>query len=221
MSEGFIDIYCERTGPEFWSEPVNAVTNAAFLLAAALLMRRLARGEDVRTDVAGWSLAVLVLVIGIGSALFHTYAQRWAMLADVIPIAVFILAYTWCSLRRFGRLPAWAAGAGVAAVLGVALAVPALTGFRGGSYVAALTALVVIGGWLFAFRRHPAGRSLLAAAAVFAVSLTFRTMDGPVCDGFPLGTHFMWHLLNALVLYIVTRAMIAAGPRGDTPLRSA
>ena len=29
-----IDGYCERTGPEYWSEPVNAVTNAAFLIAA-------------------------------------------------------------------------------------------------------------------------------------------------------------------------------------------
>ena len=29
----FIDAYCERTDPSYWSEPVNAVTNAAFLIA--------------------------------------------------------------------------------------------------------------------------------------------------------------------------------------------
>ena len=27
-----IDAYCERLGPEFWAEPVNAVTNAGFVL---------------------------------------------------------------------------------------------------------------------------------------------------------------------------------------------
>ena len=27
------DLYCERTGVEFWSEPVNALTNLAFVVA--------------------------------------------------------------------------------------------------------------------------------------------------------------------------------------------
>ena len=30
----YIDIYCERTAPGFWDEPLNAVSNAAFLIAA-------------------------------------------------------------------------------------------------------------------------------------------------------------------------------------------
>jgi len=32
-----VDLYCERTDPGFWSEPLNAASNAAFLLAAALI----------------------------------------------------------------------------------------------------------------------------------------------------------------------------------------
>ncbi|CAN0216748.1 unnamed protein product, partial [Chrysoparadoxa australica] len=31
-----VDGYCERMGPEFWSEPMNAVRNAAFGLAAVI-----------------------------------------------------------------------------------------------------------------------------------------------------------------------------------------
>ena len=34
-----IDIYCERTGPGLLAEPVNAITNLAFLLAAAACWR--------------------------------------------------------------------------------------------------------------------------------------------------------------------------------------
>jgi hypothetical protein len=30
-----IDLYCERTDASFWAEPANALTNAAFLIAAA------------------------------------------------------------------------------------------------------------------------------------------------------------------------------------------
>ena len=29
-----VDLYCERTSPVFWAEPVNALTNLAFFLAA-------------------------------------------------------------------------------------------------------------------------------------------------------------------------------------------
>lgn len=214
MKQGYIDIYCERTGPEFWSEPVNAVTNLAFIVAAFFLMRMILRaGPDVRRDAAVWILAGLVFVIGVGSSLFHTFATRWAMLSDVIPIALFILIYTWYAIRRFAGAPAWGAALGVAAVLGLAVAVPPLTGFRGGSYVAALTALIVIGGFLRLARAHPAGNALLAAVAVFAVSLTLRTIDEPLCALVPLGTHFLWHLLNGCVLFIVVRALVLFGRR--------
>ncbi len=31
-----IDAYCERLGPGVWAEPVNALTNLAFLAGAAI-----------------------------------------------------------------------------------------------------------------------------------------------------------------------------------------
>jgi hypothetical protein len=45
----FVDNYCERTGAGFWAEPLNAISNASFLVAAALafrLWRR--RGRPIR-----------------------------------------------------------------------------------------------------------------------------------------------------------------------------
>jgi hypothetical protein len=32
------------------------------------------------------------------------------------------------------------------------------------------------------------------------VSLTFRAVDGPLCEVLPMGTHFMWHILNGVML---------------------
>jgi hypothetical protein len=86
-----VDNYCERTDAGFWSEPLNALTNGAFILAAAFgfcLWRR-AGGRDW----PGLWLIAVVLLVGIGSFLFHTLANRWSRLADVLPIAVFI--YGW------------------------------------------------------------------------------------------------------------------------------
>jgi len=201
-------------GPEYWAEPANAATNFSFIISGFLIIRMIRHrrhGEDF--DIAPWLFALLICAIGIGSWLFHTHAQRWAMLADIIPIALFILIYTWYALRRFALAPVWVCTVGVIAVLAVAMAVPPLTGFRGGSYVAALMAMLVIGGYLYFVRAHPGGGALLLAAAVFLASLTLRTIDEPVCQSFPLGTHFLWHLLNATVLFIVARAMVLCGRR--------
>ena len=37
-------------------------------------------------------------------------------------------------------------------------------------------------------------------AGLLVVSLTFRTLDEPLCAAIPLGTHFLWHILNAIML---------------------
>ena len=41
-----LDFYCERTSAAFWAEPFNAVSNASFLVAAALLLVRLGRERE-------------------------------------------------------------------------------------------------------------------------------------------------------------------------------
>jgi hypothetical protein len=206
-----IDIYCERMGPEFWAEPINAITNAAFLIAAAWVLVVLRR--EGRLEAGTGLLVGLLTAIGIGSFLFHTVATRWAALADVLPIMLFILAYLALTMRRGFRLNWWWAGgitlAFLPASFAVSSAVGALAGGAlGGSsgYVPAVLALVVAGGWL-QVRGVREGQWLLAAAAVFVASITLRTLDQPLCQATPFGTHFMWHVLNAVVLGLLIWAM--------------
>jgi hypothetical protein len=194
-----IDIYCERLSRGFWGEPLNAVTNAAFLLAAAAPF--LARA-DRRPEPFVTLLAALVAMIGIGSFLFHTLANRWSMLADILPITLFIYAYLGFALRRYLRLGRLATGAALLLFLPLsagieALARPLLGGSAG--YLPALLAMLFVA--LLTHRiGHPAASWLLAAAGIFAVSLTLRTLDAPLCAAMPAGTHFLWHLLNAATL---------------------
>jgi hypothetical protein len=37
-----------------------------------------------------------------------------------------------------------------------------------------------------------------------------RTLDAAMCDAFPLGTHFLWHLINAALLFVLAQALVAA-----------
>ena len=55
-------------------------------------------------------------------------------------------------------------------------------------------------------RREPLGLAL--ATLLFALSLTCRSLDMQVCDWLSMGTHPLWHLLNAGVLYLSTRALV-------------
>lgn len=211
-----INAYCERHDTSFWSEPLNALSNAGFLVAAALAARR--ERESPLRDRAAQVLAVLVAVVGIGSFLFHTFANRWSLLADVIPIAIFIYSYFCLALHRyFGlrRSLAFAATLLFAVVsFGFVPALDALTGsslfdLSNGSigYLPALLALVGTGAGLLYLARESgeayraAGAAILGIAALFLVSLGFRTLDSAFCSVLPVGTHMFWHLLNAGVLY--------------------
>ncbi len=214
-----IDIYCERTDPSFWSEPLNAASNAAFLIAAlaALVLWR-------RSSARDWPALALILVltaIGIGSFLFHTFADRWSILADVIPITIFIYVYFFFAMRRF-----FGFGLAVSLVLTAMFlvisividrAVPSnvLNGSVG--YLPALFVILLVGA-LILRRRPDIGRPVLIAGVVFLVSVTFRSIDMAVCESFPIGTHYAWHVLNAVTLYILIRTMILAGsPAGRAP----
>jgi hypothetical protein len=208
-----VAFYCERTSAAFWAEPVNALTNAAFLLAAiaAFVLWRRAGGRDL----PALALIVLLALIGLGSFAFHTLATRGAALLDVIPIAIFIYGYLALALCRFlklGWLPTLAILVGyIALSRGLSLFVPPGTLNGSIDYLPALAAMLIMLGFVPAEVRPAIG----LAATVFCVSLAFRTIDRAICGAFPLGTHFIWHVLNAVVLFVLLRTAIWFKPRGD------
>ena len=224
--------YCERgLDPGFWAEPLNAVSNAAFILAAGAAGARLARlapehRSSAAERVALWLLVALVGAIGVGSFLFHTFATRWALIADVAPITLFMVAYLAYALRTFLGvgwvaialiLPAFVYAGSLAGGLSCGSSTaagggpqPCLNGSLG--YAPALVSLLIIG-WLARRRGEAAGTTLIAAGAVFLVSATLRTIDRDVCAATELlghvrGTHALWHTLNAVTLYLLLSAAI-------------
>lgn len=200
-----VDNYCERIDAAFWAEPLNAVSNLSFIVAALVLLRRWSAGRPGGTPAL--LLALNVLAIGFGSFLFHTFANRWSSLADVIPISVFIHAFFLLALRRFMGLAWWQAALAALALFIVSpFAARALASLAGSSafYVPALLAIFGVG--LASSRQHPhIARSLYATGAVFTVSILFRAADQPLCASLPAGTHLFWHMLNGLVLYRLVR----------------
>ncbi|MEM1417662.1 MAG: hypothetical protein AAGH15_22380 [Myxococcota bacterium] len=94
-----IDAYCERLGPGLLAEPLNLFSNLAFILAGLLVLRQARRALDP-LPASLRALGAMAIAVGVGSALFHSVATRWAALADVPPIAVFLLSTLGVALRR-------------------------------------------------------------------------------------------------------------------------
>jgi len=164
-----VDIYCERIGPQFWAEPVNAISNLAFVVAA-LWAAVEARHRGITAPVI-WLLIGMAALIGVGSFLFHSFATVWSGFADTIPIWSFVAVFVLVAMHRIGgvrpgRISVIAIG--VAAVLVVvflasgdgsapdAAAAPQTASALNGSeqYAPALLALLVFSG-LMARRQHP------------------------------------------------------------------
>jgi hypothetical protein len=233
-------LYCERgTSTALSAEPINAVSNVAFILAALLGLQLLEWRPREQQTSDHFLLIGLVALIGIGSFAFHLFATQETELLDVIPIAIFTLVYLGFALNRFlGVPPGWTillvigftALMGAATQVrcwdgGVGLAGPDVQGAKpclNGSvfYLPALGALIVVG-LLLEERRHRAAPYVLWAAAIFAVSLTLRSLDMALCDkllleGQKVGTHAAWHVLNALALFLLLRASLEARPSAET-----
>ena len=206
-----VNFYCERASAAFWAEPVNALTNAGFLVAALAAFVEWWRAGG--RDMPVLALIAVMVLIGLGSFAFHTLATRGAVYLDVIPIAVFIYGYLALALRRFLELRCLPTIAILVGYIALSRLLAHLTppGALNGSidYLPALAALLIMLG----FAPVTVRRTVALAAAVFVISLAFRTADRAVCGTVPLGTHFIWHLLNAVVLFVLLRAATRFEPK--------
>ncbi len=190
-----IDAYCERTDFSYWSEPLNAITNLAFIIAAIIMWRRSAGLPAARF------LCVILFCIGVGSYLFHTHATQWAALADVAPIGLFILNYLFLANRDLVGMPWWAALLITALFAPYAYVIVPLLNqlpfFRISNFYWTVPILLILYAVLL---RGPVGRGFIIGAAILCLSITLRSLDEIWCAQFPIGTHIFWHLLNGVML---------------------
>ena len=193
-----IDSYCERIGPHLFAEPINLITNAAFIFVAFFMWRR-SYGNHVAQI-----LTYILAIIGIGSALLHSFAQPWAAFVDVAAILVFVLYYIYLANRVFRENSVWVSIIGVGLFFPYAWLVTFIFAqFRwinssaGYMSIALLLALYAVD---LKKRKAKVALGLCVGSIMLLISIGFRSLDLQVCPSMPIGTHFLWHLINALML---------------------
>ncbi len=209
-----IDLYCERLGAGLWAEPINAITNLSFVVAA-IAAWHLARHRNLLTfDIQ--LLIGLMITIGLGSGLFHTFATLWARILDVIPILLFQIVFLWIYGFRIIKLTAFIRiGLTILFLISVYFA-RQFPHVLNGSLAYTPVFVLLLGLGLYHFYHTQTDRALLLwATVVFSLSLFFRTVDMVACTYTPFGTHFLWHLFTGLLTYLVVRSLLMNLPVTD------
>lgn len=215
----FIDLYCERTAVGFFNEPLNALSNLSFIVAGWWASRQISGEYSSRVSRV---LCVLAALVGFGSIIFHTAPSMVTQWFDVIPIWTFVLTYAIAAAHSVAG-KRWQYTVSICALgLVVLMVLFVVTGgalraapqgvdaglFNGSvQYVPVVLALLLfsVGATLM---NHNIKRHLWLATGLFTLALLFRTVDIAVCPVFPLGTHFIWHLLDGLLVAVLLHGLI-------------
>ena len=191
-----VDIYCERLDASFWAEPINAITNLSFIVAGLFIWR-------LRTPRSN-----LMILIGLGSFSFHTFANRLTGLFDVLAIALYLVVFAFLIPKQWSKNSILIQfGSVILLIVSIVLAQllisplkSALPWLPPGMYLGAWLAL--LGYALITQSSNTlAARFLWLAIIVFPISLLSRQLDMPLCDLIG-GSHWLWHLLNGLTLFL-------------------
>lgn len=209
----YIDKYCERVSPGMWGEPLNIISNVAFLLAALLLLKYFKKNY-IGEYLKHWDIAVLITLlffITIGSTLWHILAIRWALYTDVIPILVFVnLFFLSCFVRILNLstikvILFFSIYQLFSFVIKTQYPIHTLNGSI--FYLPILISLAVITIVLYRQKSH-LGQYYLTAFLIFTIALSLRTVDISQCEMFPAGTHFLWHIFISVMLYSLTMSLM-------------
>ena len=60
--------------------------------------------------------------------------------------------------------------------------------------------LIILFSLLIYTRLPKVSRGLAIGAFILMTSMIARILDVPLCQNIPIGTHFLWHVMNAVML---------------------
>jgi hypothetical protein len=205
--------YCESPIFSYFFEPLNTITNLFFMIVGYILIVQLKKGGKL--DSKAVYLSSLMILIGIGSFAWHFYRSNITLLADSIPIAVFVISYLYFYLAHITKKNIYR----FLLFLGFFIYTPILTillnsyplelfGNGGAGYIAAISYFLLLQFYNYINSVPVISKSLLVIL-VFLISIFARQIDMYVCEWLGFGTHFIWHILNSLVLYLMVKLLYA------------
>lgn len=211
-----IRLYCERLGPGVWEEPFSLAASVSFPILALAVWRGAAGLVFLKR------MAVGILGLGLAVMALHSVPSRLTLGILLAAVLSLVLGYFHAVNRDMLGMPRLMALVCTLLILPfAAVSLPLIAVLQGASSSVAFVALpVLLLGYAALLRPdHPAtARGLSIGAAIMIAGLGARSLDQPLCDRLPGGTHFLWILAVAWLLWHLARVyrshMLAARAAG-------
>jgi len=199
-----MDFYCERTNGQIFNEPVNAISNIFFIIVSLSLIKILRKNQSNKIY---YIQPILIFFIGIGSFLFHLNPNIITLYSDVIPIFLFSLSFIFFFNRDIININYLNNALLFLLFFFLFLFITPKINYEilNGSefYFANYFFLTMYTIWLY-LKKSDFFQLLLLGFIFFNLSILLRSLDNHICEYFSIGTHFLWHFLNAYLLKILT-----------------
>ncbi len=204
-------MYCEPTQWNGILEPWNSISNLAFFYSSYQIFKL----NQKKPKSISLYFSICILMIGIGSFFWHFYPNRITLAMDSIPILWFVISFLFLYTRLQSKnlthhiilFICFFIFVFVCIYLGKHPLFEPISKFVSFGYLSAILYLFFIQTYNIIYARFLIKKSLLIAL-LFLISLTFRSLDLYICNEFPIGTHWIWHGINALVLYKMSTLLI-------------
>jgi hypothetical protein len=152
--------------------------------------------------------------VSIGSILWHLYPNNVTIYFDVLPIAIFSWTFAYYLMLKITQNKKYSI-IGIGMLLGYIsfcswiLRSYFYTEFINGAYeYLSLILLFIVALIYWYFKKLYFFKALLILFILFTVSLFFRQIDVIACNYRIRGTHFIWHIINAITMYLVVKLFI-------------
>ena len=200
---------CELQSNQLRSQPLNLITNFAFLITSYLIFR-LIKNEKVK-DKGIHLLFLTSILIGFGSIAHHTVPTNFTLLLDGIPIYIF-LYFGFCQILDILTekkelaflLPSLYIFLNIFISLFIHLPIDS-------NALTPIINLFLFIPIIFIFYKRFGNKTNLFSLSLgfYALATIFFVLDEIICNQLPFGTHFLWHIFNAAAIYYFVKFIIA------------
>jgi len=201
-------LYCERISTPYFFEPLNTVSNLAFIMAAYYSFSLIKRSNTHDPSIK--LLPYVITAIGLGSMSFHSFRSEFTNYLDIIPILIFMLLSVYTILQKTFRNVSTVKMLfilfGIVQIASYYLFRYYIYGIV--PYVITLTLLIILGIRLYKQHGSRMVRLFVPPLLSFFVALVFRNMEFGICSSIQTGTHFLWHIFAALTTLLTVRLLV-------------
>lgn len=192
------------------SEPVDTLSNIAIFISVYLIYK-LFRKNIKTVNLKFQIFVLLVLLIGLGSTIYHGFHSPYTAIADLLPIYIFVFysVYLFTSLITENKFLQY----GIPLLLCTfqltfrLVSMPLFVFNMPTFHI--FNVIFILGLSFWAYKKI--GRAIVNIFPVliaYALGISIRSFDLIICPLNGVGTHFLWHISVAFATYFTARFLV-------------